>query len=251
MEQIRCLKPEEIEIRVQQCSEKGFSCLLYKTARVDMAILDEIFGLNNWTTDYKEIKGNLYCGIGTRTNEKEEFVWKWDCGIESREDSDGNQKKGEASDAFKRAGVKVGIGRELYSAPFIWISSDLVPTEKGTNGKWQVKGYPDLCVSDIEYNSNKDITELTIKSKGKTVFTYPKRSLKEDMKDTRPVAQPTITKEQPTVTNISITEEFKKLIAIYGIATVSQTAKELGISSKTATIEDVEKLKSSLEKCGV
>jgi len=246
MEQIRCLKPEEIEIRVQQCSEKGTSFLLYKNARVDQKILDEVFTPFGWQRQHIVLKDVIYCSIGIWDKEKQQWIWKTDAGAESYSD----KEKGEASDSFKRACVNWDIGRELYSSPFIWISAELVPTEN-RNGKWQVKGYPDLCVSDIEYNSNKDITELTIKSKGKTVFTYPKRSLKEDLEDTRPVAQPTITKEQPTVTNISITEEFKKLIAIYGIATVSQTAKELGISSKTATIEDVEKLKSSLEKCGV
>jgi len=239
MEQIRTLKPEEIEIRVQQCSEKGTSFLLYKNARVDQKILDEVFTPFGWQRQHIVLKDVIYCSVGVWDKEKQQWIWKTDAGAESYSD----KEKGEASDSFKRACVNWDIGRELYSSPFIWISAELVPTEN-KNGKWQVKGYPDLCVSDIEYNSNKDIIELTIKSKGKTVFTYPKRSLKEDLEDTKPV-------EKPAINNISTIEEFKKLIAIYGIATVSQTAKELGISSKTATTEDVEKLKSSLEKVGV
>ena len=62
MKTIPLLKAEDIEIKIKQVCEKGAIALLYKTARVDMAILDEVFGAENWETDYKEIKGNLYCG---------------------------------------------------------------------------------------------------------------------------------------------------------------------------------------------
>ena len=86
MEKPRLLSADEIEVKVKKVTEKGVVALLYKTARVDMDILDETYGPENWQDDYKEIKGNLYCGIGI--NE----VWKWDCGIESREDDEGNQK---------------------------------------------------------------------------------------------------------------------------------------------------------------
>ena len=83
---IRKLKSDEIEVKVKQITAKGCLLLLYKTARTDRQILDEVFGAMNWTSDYKDIKGNLYCGIGCRENEEKPFVWKWDCGIESRED---------------------------------------------------------------------------------------------------------------------------------------------------------------------
>ena len=114
----RLLTKDEIEVKVKQVTSKGAVLLLYKTARVDMAILDEIYGAMNWQCDYKVVNDNLYCGIGVRNNETNEWVWKWDCGIESRADGEGNEKKGEASDAFKRAGFKWGIGVELYTAPF-------------------------------------------------------------------------------------------------------------------------------------
>ena len=122
MDKIRLLDADEIECRVKKVTEKGAIILLYKTARTDMDLLDETFGAENWQCNYKEIKENLYCGIGVNVNNN--LVWKWDCGIESREDDDGNQKKGEASDSFKRAGFKWGIGRELYTAPFIFISAE-------------------------------------------------------------------------------------------------------------------------------
>ena len=113
MNKPRVLRADEIDVKIKQVKENGVVCLLYKTARVDYDILDETF--DEWCCEYKEIKGNLYCGI------KVGNVWRWNCGIESRKDSEGNEKKGEASDALKRAGTAFGIGRELYSAPFIWI----------------------------------------------------------------------------------------------------------------------------------
>ena len=86
---IRNLKPEEIDVKVKQVTEDGVIALLYKTARTDMALLDEVYGPENWQCDYKEIKQNLYCGIAVKFSSSNEWIWRWDCGIESRED-DGN-----------------------------------------------------------------------------------------------------------------------------------------------------------------
>lgn len=131
----RPLQANEIEVKVKQVKENGLVVLLYKTARTDMDLLDETVGAENWINDYKEIKGNLYCGIAIKDETCNEWIWKWDCGIESREDEEGNEKKGEASDAFKRAGFRWGIGRELYTSPFIWIPADKANITTGRNGK--------------------------------------------------------------------------------------------------------------------
>lgn len=167
---IRLLKADEIEVKVKQITQKGAIALLYKTARVDMQILDETFGVMNWETDYKEIKGNLYCGIGIRESEEKPFIWKWDCGIESREDDEGNQKKGEASDAFKRAGFKVGIGRELYSAPFTFLN---VPTTE-EKGKYRLADkFQTFYVKEIEYDETRSIKKLIIcDNKDNKVFSF-------------------------------------------------------------------------------
>lgn len=167
---MRLLKANEIEVKVKQVKENGCVALLYKTARVDMDLLDEEFGPENWQCAYEEIKGNLYCKIGVLAIGRDDWVWKQDCGIESREDDEGNQKKGEASDAFKRAGFKWGIGRELYTAPFIWISSDVIKIDNRggkfyTNEKFSVK--------KIEYNENREIIALEIvNSKNRVVYTF-------------------------------------------------------------------------------
>ena len=123
----RDLTESEIEIRVGQASEKGVSLLLYKDARCDMAILDETVGEENWQNRFYENKGILFCSLGINTNfankdAPDRWIWKDDAGVESSQDAE----KGCASDARKRSGVSWGIGRELYSAPFIWVTPDKV-----------------------------------------------------------------------------------------------------------------------------
>lgn len=198
MSSIRKLKANEIDVKVKQVSGTGILLLLYKTARVDMDILDETYGAENWQSDYKEIKGNLYAGIGIKQNlDKDVWVWKWDCGIESRADTDGNEKKGEASDAFKRAGFKCGIGRELYTAPFMWISSDIIPVKsKGTGYEMQNR-FEKFSVKSISYDQDGDIDKLEIvNSKNTVVYTYGMGKVKIEPAETKPVEQPVKLSEQ-------------------------------------------------------
>ncbi|MFQ7077338.1 MAG: hypothetical protein ACLRSW_05045 [Christensenellaceae bacterium] len=65
MAKFRLLKAEEIEVKIKQVTQKTLA-LIYKTSRVDMDILDETVGAENWQSEYAEIKGNLYCGIGIK-----------------------------------------------------------------------------------------------------------------------------------------------------------------------------------------
>ena len=127
----RPLKAEEIEIRVSQCNEKGVSLLAYKTARTDAEILDETVGAENWTCRFYEINGMLFCSLGVRYEKGGEFVYKDDCGSEGSIE----KEKSLASDCFKRAGFKHGIGRELYSMPFCWVPADKCNIKQGRNGK--------------------------------------------------------------------------------------------------------------------
>lgn len=154
---MRKLKADEIECRVAQVSAKGCSLLLYKTARVDRAILDEEFGAMNWQNDFKVIDGKMYGGIAVRDTNSTDWVWKWDCGTESNTEAE----KGQASDCFKRAGFKWGIGVELYTAPFIWAN---VPTEQGKDSKRYilVDRYKKFKVKQIGYNDSGEINDLII-----------------------------------------------------------------------------------------
>lgn len=169
----RNLKTNEIDCRISQIKKSWLSLLLYKDARVDMDILDETFGVFGWDRDHKELKGNIYCGIGIWNEKQNRMVWKWDAGKESFSDSE----KGEASDSFKRAGFNWGIGRELYTAPQIFIPILDAKGEKNfeieeKDGKLITK--TKFHVEAIEI-INKEITGLAIKNnKGKRVFVYKK-----------------------------------------------------------------------------
>lgn len=173
------LKAEQIEVKVAQVTRKGAGLLLYKTARTDMDILDEVFGAENWQNDYQEIKGNLYCGIAVR-DENGEWIWKWDCGTESRADKDGNEKKGEASDAFKRAGFRWGIGRELYTAPFVFWNTTTVKSERGYGYELSEDDrYTRFKVSEIGYDENRRINRLSVTTAdGTMIFHYPRGTAK-------------------------------------------------------------------------
>lgn len=191
MKKIPLLTPDDIEVKIKQCMKGGAVALLYKTARVDYRILDEVYGQYNWQIDYQEIKGNLYCTISLWDEEKKQWIRKTNCGIESREDGEGNEKKGEASDAAKRAGTVVGIGAELYSAPFIFME---VATEEDNKGKYKLKdSRARYVVTDIKYDDSRVITGLTIANEktGVVVFewTGKKSSKSKTPKETKEEAK--------------------------------------------------------------
>lgn len=110
--------------RVQSYSKNKpmAQCVAYVDSRDVQRLLDEVVGAENWQDDYKEVKGNVYAGIGIKVGD--EWVWKWDCGVESNMDA----QKGEASDAFKRASVKWGIGRFLYDLDIQYIDANEAKT---------------------------------------------------------------------------------------------------------------------------
>lgn len=175
---MRKLKADEIECRVAQVSAKGCSLLLYKTARVDRAILDEEFGQMNWQNDFKVIDGKMYGGIGVSRNNNgtTEWIWKWDAGIESNTEA----IKGEASDCFKRAGFKWGIGIELYSAPFIFVQCETI---KEGNKYKLVNPYVKYNVSEISYADNGDIDKLKIIDDKKNVVYEMGKAAKKPKND--------------------------------------------------------------------
>lgn len=153
MEKFRKLRADEIECRVSQISEKGLALLLYKDARCDMRLLDEVVGPENWQCRYEEHKGTLFCYVGIRAGK--EWIWKSDAGAPSNMES----QKGEASDAFKRACFRWNIGRELYTAPFIWIPAGNYSASQ-KNGKWTT--YDKFRVTAIGYDSEGNIDQLKI-----------------------------------------------------------------------------------------
>lgn len=152
----RTLHADEIECRVGSVSEgKGCSLLMYKNARVDMTLLDEVVGPENWQRSHEVINDNLFCKVSVRS-ENGEWVSKQDVGTESNTE----KEKGQASDAFKRACVNWGIGRELYTSPFVWVTLRADEWKVGFNGKKQPKTR--FYVSAIEYDEQRRISYLSV-----------------------------------------------------------------------------------------
>lgn len=128
--------------------------LNYIDARDVMDRLDEVVGADKWQTRYKDVKGNLFCGIGIKIGDN--WIWKYDAGAESNTE----KEKGEASDSLKRAGVQWGIGRFLYDIPARWLALD---TYKDSRGETKVKGFNEQELKDyqsrLQSYLNKDVKE--------------------------------------------------------------------------------------------
>lgn len=167
----RVLKASEIDCRIQSIGQNktgavGTTILLYKDARVDMNILDETVGTMNWQRGHSIIDGNLYCTISIWDEVKEQWISKSDVGTESNTE----KEKGQASDSFKRAGFNWGIGRELYSAPFVYIQLDKSEYIE-RNGK--LTSNAKFKVKDVSYDENRNIVRLVVvDSKGKVRYTF-------------------------------------------------------------------------------
>lgn len=168
MNLFRNLREDEIELRVaREVGQGKVELLLYKTARTDANLLDETVGPLNWACQYKseplpdtvDKNGNVLrnflvlCGVALK-NEDGLWVWRWDGGST---DSNFEQQKAAASEAFKRACFRFGLGRELYTAPKV-----IVP-----GGKYDV-----FRVTKIAYKENKISDLRIVDSKGKVVFDY-------------------------------------------------------------------------------
>ena len=164
MEQIRLLKPSEIECRIGTIGEKGLTLLLYKDARVDMKILDEVYGPLNWQRTHVMIGNHLYCKVSVWDEAKQQWISKMDVGTESYAE----KEKGQASDSVKRACVCVGIGRELYKADFIWVPAGKTYIQK--KGERYIT-YDKFQVKEIHYNEEREIVGLLIcNQEGKLIY---------------------------------------------------------------------------------
>ena len=169
----RDLKANEIDVRIAQVKEKGLSLLLYKDARVDQNILDETVGEMNWQKHYT--RDNANCIVAIWDKEKAQWIEKEDTGTESYTE----KEKGLASDSFKRACFNWGIGRELYTSPFIWITAEncniKATTRKDSYGNTIFTCNDKFIVEAIQI-TNKEITGLAIKNQNtnKRVFVYKK-----------------------------------------------------------------------------
>ena len=168
------LTADEIVCRVQSVKANGLSLLLYKDARCDMNILDETVGAYNWKRSHT--RDNANCIVSIYDTDKKEWISKEDTGTESNTEAE----KGLASDSFKRACFNWGIGRELYSAPFIWISKDNANIQNN-------KCYDRFIVKHIAYDESSNISELQIYNASLKEYCY---EYKRGSAPTQPKAEP-------------------------------------------------------------
>ena len=190
---IRLLNAEEIECRIATINAKGLSLLLYKDARVDQKILDETFGLFGWQRSHQCIDGNLYCTVSVWNEQTKEWISKQDVGTTGYAE----KEKSQASDSFKRACFNWGIGRELYSAPFIWIPADKVQIQLKDN---KYTCYEQFQVMSITYNEAREITALVISNdKGKVLYEMKNKTAVNNQKkgiDKKAEKETTLSKAQ-------------------------------------------------------
>lgn len=181
MEKFRTLRADEIDCRVATVKSTGVSLLLYKDARCDMNILDETVGPLNWMRSHS--RENANCTVSIWDSEKKQWVSKEDTGTESNTE----KEKGLASDSFKRACFNWGIGRELYSAPFIFVKSGDCKVDKKDRGSGYTC-YDRFYVSDIGYDDKRVINRLQIRNQknNKIVFDLGKKQ-SEEPEETAPI----------------------------------------------------------------
>lgn len=215
---IRLLNADEIECRVAQVvkTQRGVSCslLLYKDARCDMSILDEVYGARNWQREHVIIDGRLYCNVSVWDDGKGQWIVKQDVGTESNTE----KEKGQASDSFKRACTNWGIGRELYTAPTIWVS---LGEKEYSEQNGRIKCKQSFRVRGIRYEKRK-ISALII----------------EDRNGSERFRMGTLAEEE-TVGEVQM-ETIKKIAKALGATTKKQFAETIGFP-----LDDLPKLKMS------
>lgn len=210
--EFRKLNADEIDVRIGTSKENdnreivGASYLLYKDARVDMTLLDEEVGAMNWQRKHEFKEGKLYCSVGIYDEDKEQWIWKEDVGTESMSEAE----KGQASDSFKRACFNWGIGRELYTAPFIWINA--LPKEDLARVR--------MSVREIQYNGNEISKLIIVDNNGRVRYKYD---------------------VNPKVDNKVISQELEREMKSLNM-TVSMIATYLGKNENEVTIEEIKKL---------
>lgn len=222
----RLLNADEIDCRVSTVSEKGLSLLLYKDSRVDMNLLDETVGPMNWQRSHT--RDNANCIVSIWDDTKSQWVSKEDTGTESFTE----KEKGLASDSFKRACFNWGIGRELYTAPFIWVmASNVKLIDK--NGKKST--YDKFKVKSIGYNDSGVINALEIVNAqtNKTVYQF---------KSSEPEQEKPITADQLETLTAMIAETGADIDAMLKYYKVDDLGK-LNVKSFMSAMKNLEKKK--------
>lgn len=226
MDEIRLLTKDDIDVRVAQTTSYDgkvkVSLLLYKDARVDMKILDELYTPMGWKRTHRLIGDRLYCLVEVWDKEKKEWVGKEDVGTESNTEAE----KGQASDSFKRACFNWGIGRELYTAPKISVELNEKEYTRDNNSKIRV--FATFSVKSIGYDEKtRTISSLEIQDRfGNVRFTMGQTPVttgaSQAVKTRRKMSDRTETGEVPPYTPVS-PSQYWSIVKAYAEGRLTKT----------------------------
>ena len=255
MNMFRTLRADEIDCRIAQIKKTndgaGLSLLLYKDARCDQNILDETVGPMNW--ERKHSRENANCTVSIWDKDNQRWVSKEDTGTESNTE----KEKGLASDSFKRACFNWGIGRELYTAPFIWISGKDCNI-KDSNGRLQC--FDRFTVHGIGYTDGV-ITGLEIKNQktGKICFRFgeitseaPEKPEKpDDEPEEKPVTQPIIKKDAKATVTVADKVPPANPVKAYVANEITFMQQMFGVPDKKEMLKRFAEMRKALIAGGV
>ena len=205
--EFRLLEADEIDCRIAQCNEYGVQILLYKDARCDQNILDEKVGALNWQR--KHTRDNANCIVGIWDEDKKQWVEKEDTGTESFTEAE----KGLASDSFKRACFNWGIGRELYTAPQMFVKKENLKKHEQKNGKWICRD--SFKVTDIKYQDKKIVYVQILNISNGTPINFGKNTDPKPAPAEKPKAE---AKKAEDIANLQISKEKAEALASKAVA---------------------------------
>lgn len=183
----RLQAPMEYKWRLQSAKYGKATVVAYIDSRQVQDRLDEVFGVTGWSDEYREIGGNLYCGITIIDPDTGERVTKWDVGTESNIE----KEKGNSSDAFKRSAVKLGVGRFLYSLSVITLravthtNNKEYPATKEGKILWSPEEIFKYC-QDLYNKGIYDDTKTSTPPVNKSPKVAPKAPVKAPLTDKDP-----------------------------------------------------------------
>ena len=234
--EIRLLTADEIDVRVAQTTNYDgvvkVNLLLYKDARVDMKVLDELYGPMGWKRSHQLIGDRLYCTIEIWDAEKGCWIAKQDVGTESNTEPE----KGQASDAFKRAGFNWGIGRELYTAPKVQVV--LNPGEYREAGS-RIQVWASFYVDRIAYDVDRNICELVIRDRSGNIR-YDMNAKKRTTRSAKPQPVQQQPAQQQSLTDL----QYWSIVRAYGDGRKTQTGgdyREEWIRNYSPTAAQIDK----------
>lgn len=218
--------------RVQSFSKNKPSATVvaYIDARDASDLLNE-FATYGWSDEYYEVSGNTYCKVGVVMPDGT-MQWRSDCGVESNQDAE----KGQASDAFKRACVKWGIGRFLYSLGIEYVNANEVKTQ--SNWPYAVDEQGKRIWDLTEYINNKKQSHTT------TSYVKPSAPAPAPMQPSSSFSDDTAERKAKA---LSALQKAKKVSTMKGLIAEQKAFKATEDGKdfvSGASIEDVVKLNS-------